>query len=313
VSELVRGEWKRTSTGGPALAYSLRAAATPRAALAVIPGYADYSGRYAATMDVWAERGLTSVAVDLRGHGRSGGARGHVLDFDEYLDDVRELLALMDAKAPAIPRFVFGHSFGALVAVKAVLAGLGGFRAMALSDPYFGLAMDVPPIKILAGKIASRLVPSFGLPSGLSGAQMTTDAATAARYDRDELVFKNVRARWFTETRAAQGEVLARAREVTLPLMMTFGSVDPVAKLETGRQFFDACGSTDKEWETLEGLRHEPLNEPNEGPALAARIGTWLVARALSRSSRPRRARYWQKPNWAPTALIATHVFPPEH
>lgn len=278
MSELVRGEWKRTSTAGPVLSYSLRRSATPRAVMALIPGYADYSARYAKAMDVWAERGLTVVGIDLRGHGRSGGERGHVLRFDEYLDDVRELLAIIDSKAPVLPRVVLGHSFGAVVTLKALLAGLGAFQAVALSNPYLGLAMDVPPLKILAGKIASRIVPSLGLPSGLSGAQMSTDAAAAREYDSDELVFKNVRARWFTETRAAQEEVLARANEMKLPLMITFGGADPVAKLETGRRFFDTCGSTDKKWETLEGLKHEPLNEPTQGPPLAARIGDWLLA-----------------------------------
>lgn len=261
------------------LSYSLRRAATARAAIAIIPGYADYSARYAKAMDVWAEQGLTGVGIDLRGHGRSGGLRGHALRFDEYLDDVRELLAIMESKAPGIPRVLFGHSFGAVVALKSLLAGVGSFQAVALSDPYLGLAMDVPALKILAGKIASRIVPSLGLPSGLSGVQMSTNAQAAREYDADELVFKNVRARWFTETRAAQQEILARARELKLPMMITFGGADPVAKLETGRLFFDTCGATDKKWETLDGLKHEPLNEPDQGPAIAARIGDFLLAR----------------------------------
>lgn len=279
-SDLERGEWKRSGTTGPTLAYTARRASSARAAVAIIPGYADYSQRYARTMEVWAEHGLSSVAIDLRGHGRSGGPPGHVLRFAEYLDDVRELLSILDATAPAIPRVIFGHSFGAVVAIKAVLAGIGAFRAMALSDPYLGLALDVPRIKIAAGQIASRFVPALGLPSGLTGAQMSTNAEAARAYDSDPLIFKNARARWFTETRAAQEEALRRAREITLPLYVTFGGADPVAKLETGRAFFDSYGSTDKKWETLEGLRHEPLNEPEHGPAIAARIADWLAARA---------------------------------
>lgn len=276
---LEAGIWKRRGTPGPALAYAFRKAKTPRGAIAIVPGYADHSLRYAKTMEVWAEHGLTSVAVDLRGHGRAEGARGHTLRFDEYLDDVRELVTMLDAKAPLVPRVLFGHSFGGVVATKAVLAGIGSFRALSLSDPYFGLALDVPGWKVAAGNFASRVLPSLGLPSGLGGAQMTTSAAAAKEYDSDPLIFKNARSRWFTETRSAQDEVLARASEITLPLLVTFGGADPVAKLSTARAFFDKAGSTDKKWETLEGLKHEPLNEPEHGAGIAARIADWLVGR----------------------------------
>lgn len=281
MSDLEQGQWKRTKSDGPTLAYSLRratAAGGARAVVAVIPGYADYSARYARPMAVWAERGLTSVGIDLRGHGRSGGDPGHAMKFDEYLDDVRELLALIDREAPNLPRLLFGHSFGGVVAIKSILAGLGDFRAVALSDPYFALALEVPAVKVFAAQVMSRVVPSFGLPSGLGGAQMTNSAEAARAYDSDPLIFKNARARWYTETRAAQEEVLARAREMKLPLLVTFGGADPVAKLEAAKRFFDQSGSTDKKWETLDGLKHEPLNEPEQGPVIAGRIGDWLAA-----------------------------------
>lgn len=277
-SDLERGEWKRSGTTGPTLAYAARRAKSPRAAVAIIPGYADYSQRYARTMDVWAEHGLSSVAIDLRGHGRSGGPPGHVMRFDEYLDDVRELLSILDAKAPAIPRLVFGHSFGAVVAIKTVLAGIGSFRAMALSDPYLGLALDVPRIKIVAGQIASRFVPALGLPSGLTGAQMSTSAEAARAYDSDPLIFKNARARWFTETTAAQERAFADASRLTMPLYVTFGTADPVASMPAAKKFFDAAGSADKTWDPREGLYHEVLNEPSWKDIVEA-IARWVLAK----------------------------------
>lgn len=275
---LERRTWKRTGPSGPQLSYAVSRAAAPKAAVGIVHGYAEYGERYAPTMALWAERGLTSVCFDLRGHGRSEGTRGHVLSFQEYLDDFRELDAMLDAEAKGLPRLLFAHSFGAVVSLKGLLAGIGSWKALALSEPYLGLALEVPGIKKFAGEVASKLFPSLGLPSGLTGAQMTTSSVAAQAHDTDPLIFGEARARWFTETLAAQAEIEARAREITLPLLLLFATDDPVAKRETARRFFDGCGSADKTWESLEGLRHEPLNEPEHGPRIAARIADFLLA-----------------------------------
>jgi alpha-beta hydrolase superfamily lysophospholipase len=41
----------------------------PAAIVAMIHGYAEHGGRYAHVMDAWAEKGIATVAIDLRGHG----------------------------------------------------------------------------------------------------------------------------------------------------------------------------------------------------------------------------------------------------
>jgi alpha-beta hydrolase superfamily lysophospholipase len=279
VSDLELSDWKRRKTEGPRLHYALCRAEKPRGAVAVVHGYADYAERCARPMKAFAARGLTSVAIDLRGHGRSEGVRGHAMSFNDFIDDFRELVAILDEKAPGLPRVLFAHSFGTPVSIKSILAGVGDFRAVALSQPYLATAFEVPAIKMLAGKIASRLVPAFGLPSGLQGSQMTDDPEEARKYDTDPLIFKNARARWFTETLAAQEEVVRRAGELKMPLLVMFSTNDSIAKDATARAFFDRVASPDKKWESLPGLKHEPLNDPVQGEAIAGRIGDWLASK----------------------------------
>ncbi len=129
--------------------------------------------------------------------------------------------------------------------------------------------------------MASRLTPHLGIPSGLAGKDLTHDAARAADYDRDPLVFKKATARWFTETQRAQADAMARAPELRLPLYETFGECDPVAKLADGRAFFDRAGSTDKAWNERKGAFHEVLNEP-DWRELAISIADWVLARSGS-------------------------------
>jgi alpha-beta hydrolase superfamily lysophospholipase len=148
-----------------------------------------------------------------------------------------------------------------------------------LSAPFFGLALEVPRIKIAAGKLASSIYPKLGLPSGLEGKDLTHDAAKAKSYDVDPLVFRNATARWFTETTVAQQRALAQASRLTMPLYITHGTADKVASMAIAKRFFDTAGSADKTWHPREGLFHEVLNEPS-WKDIVEDIASWTLAHA---------------------------------
>ncbi len=274
---LDEGAVTQRAVPGPALYFT---SAIPegekKAFVGILHGYADHAARYAHVMDAWAAKGIGSVALDMRGHGRATGPRGSCARFDEYLDDAAELARLVSDRARGAPSFLFGHSFGGLVAATSVLESPRSWRGLLLSAPFFGLALAVPGPKLFLGKVASRIAPRLGLPSGLKGADMTHDAAKARAYDEDPLVFKEARARWFVETQRAQERILARAGQLTLPLYMVFGGADKVAKKAAGKAFFDSAASRDKTWDERDGLFHEVLNEP-EWTDIAARLAEWMV------------------------------------
>lgn len=262
---------------GPALHYLSSLPEAPRAIVGMLHGYADHAARYAHVQAAWAERGIASVALDLRGHGRADGRRGYCSRFDEFLDDTRELERLVRDRAGSAPRFLFGHSFGGLVAANAVLADPKAWSGLVLSSPYFGLALKVPGAKVFAARLASVVLPTLALPSGLVGKDLTHDLARARLYDEDPLVFKKATSRWFVESQRAQEKALASAQALTLPVYVLFGEADPIASLAAGKAFYERAGSSDKTFDARPGLLHETLNEP-EWPAIAAAIADWLLA-----------------------------------
>ena len=194
-------------------------------------------------------------------------------------------MPLVDGRAKGAPKLLFGHSFGGLVATMSVLDGGddgAAWKGLVLSAPFFGLGLEVPRIKIMAGKVASKVYPKLGLPSGLEGKDMTHDEAKAKGYDSDPLIFKNATARWFTEATAAQQRALSSAPRLAMPLYMTFGTADKVASFAAGKRFFDAAGSSDKTWDPREGLFHEVLNEPS-WKDIVENIARWVLARTSAK------------------------------
>ena len=274
-----KGPVRDRAIPGPALYKITVMPDEAKAVVGVLHGYADYGERYLPLMRAWAEVGIGSVAVDMRGHGHAEGARGYCDRFDEFLDDATELLRLTSDAAQGAPRFLLGHSFGGLVAASRMLRDASDVRGLLLSNPYFELALDVGAPKLFAAKVASRVYPKLALPSGLAGKDLTHDKVIAAKYDADPLVFKKATARWFVESTKAQQRLFADAPRLAMPLYSLIGASDPVASPKGGRRFHESAGSQDKTLDQREGLLHEVLNEP-EWPSMAKAMGDWILERS---------------------------------
>lgn len=273
------GTLARAETKGPALYFHVTTPTQPKVVVGLLHGYADHGARYAHVADEWADDGIATVAIDMRGHGRAEGRRGHCERFGEFLDDGAELAHLVRGRFPALPPVLFGHSFGGLVASSMVIARPSPWRALALSGPYFDTAKPVPAAKRFAGKLATRIAPALAIPTGLAGKDCTHDAVRARAYDEDPLVFKTATARWFSETQAAQAAAIARAPSLTMPVLVVIGLADPIVSVPRARAFFDAVGSKDKTWDGREGLFHEVLNEVEWRP-VAETFARWILAHA---------------------------------
>jgi lysophospholipase len=256
------------------------AVADPRAEILLLHGYGEHAGRYEWTAERWNAEGLAVTTVDLRGHGKSAGDRGRIHRFEEYHLDAQALLDHVRAVGSSAPMFLFGHSMGALLALHWLLhRGVHGFRGLALSSPYLGLAVELPTWKRMAGEVLSLAAPTLGLDSGLEGTKVAKDPEIARWYDQDPLNFSQANTRWFTEANRAQREVLADAHQIRIPVLLLYGGEDVVADPEAADRL--AQHLTNVESQRMVGLYHEILNEPEPTRSeVAHRYAAWFLAHA---------------------------------
>lgn len=282
------------SRDGTSLAGRKWRAGAPRAVVALVHGYADHSGRYAHVAEFLGEAGVSVVAVDLRGHGASAGKRGHVASFDEYLDDVDALLAEAGreaargagggieggagASAAPVPVFLVGHSMGGLVSLLYAMRRGGDFRGLAVSSPFLGVGIPVPPVKAALGRVMSAAWPSLAMGSGINPRNLSHDPEVARAYADDPLVFKTATARWFTEALAAIDEVRRRAGELRKPCLILQAGEDRLCDPKASGPVFEAMGADDKTFIDYPGLYHEIFNETERERPLGDLRG-WIEAR----------------------------------
>lgn len=251
----------------------------PRGHVAVVHGYGDHIGRYAAFLDHLAAAGWAAHGFDYRGHGRSDGRRGFCVAFDEFHEDLAVFLDAVREAAGATPLFVWCHSHGGLItATYAEDRGLPGVRGVVFSAPWFGLGTPPPAIKLLAARLVGKIVPHFPFDTGLTMSQLSRDPSWQDTTRMDPLYGRTAPPGWFFRAIEAQNRAIENAARFTLPLVVFHGTADEIASIAHARQFVAAAGSVDKTFVAQEGYVHELLPDQG-GERVRDEMVAWMSAR----------------------------------
>ncbi|MCP5149210.1 MAG: lysophospholipase [Ectothiorhodospiraceae bacterium] len=237
---------------------------TPRAAVLVVHGYSDHGGQYAHVLEQLQANGFTAAAGDLRGHGESGGRRGFVARFGDYLHDLDAMLAELRAQHPEsgeLPVFLLGHSLGGLVSAAYARSRPRVLTGLVLAAPFARLKYPVPAWKQRLAQVVSGALPGFGLPSGVPSELLSHDPSWVRRFETDPLAFARANARWFAETIAAQG-AMAEARVAgAMPTLLLLAGDDRIVCNAAARTLHAALTSDPEAVREYPGLYHALFHE----------------------------------------------------
>ena len=247
----------------------------PAGVVCLMHGFGEHSARYHHVASVFARSGYATIAIDARGHGRSGGPRGHVDDWAQYPRDLDLMFGEADKRWPGIEPVVFGHSNGGLIALHHALMSGGRGVAYAVTSPFCGFKIKVPFAKALAGHALSRVWPTLALPTDLDPSAICFDKGIVDQYANDPLVLGVASTRWFTETKKAQAELQERARDITAPVLFLVSGIDEMVDPRASEEIYHRLGSKDREFDSFTDMKHEVLNEQGWEP-LAQRIVAWF-------------------------------------
>jgi len=241
---------------------------------AVVHGLGEHAGRYAAFADAMAQRGFGAYAVDLRGHGKSSGQRGHVDAWSQWSDDISAFVQTV-AAASGQEIVPIGHSFGGAALLSTVLAGkLPNTRRFIVSSPALRLRVKVPAWKSSLASVASTLVPRLAMDNEVNPGSVSRIPEVVEAYRADPLVHSRISSRLYAEWANAATENLEQASEIEIPFLVLAGSADPL---------IDPAGSEELHRRTpktstlnmLDGRYHEPFNDLGSDEVFNS-IAEWL-------------------------------------
>ncbi len=108
-------------------------------------GVAEHSGRYAHVAQSLVDAGYTVVGFDLRGHGKSSGKRNYINSFQDYLNDLQDVMDRTTKNYPKLPLFLFGHSMGGGILALFTIERKPDVRGILLSAASVKVSDDISP------------------------------------------------------------------------------------------------------------------------------------------------------------------------
>jgi acylglycerol lipase len=256
----VAGMGSLKSADGTKLAYRAWPKSGADTTFAVVHGLGEHSGRYARFAEAMAKHGMSTYALDLRGHGESEGQRGHVDSWSQWTDDVSAFVSHVQnlVGADAVP---LGHSFGGAALLSTVLAGkLPNSKRFAVSSPALKLRLQTPAWKTAVAPFASKVVPRLAMDNEVDPATVSRIPEVVAAYRDDPLVHSRISSRMYTEWQNATADILGRAGQIKIPFLILAGTADPLIDPEGSRRLHELAPSL-SELHLLEGRYHEPFND----------------------------------------------------
>lgn len=237
--------------------------ASPSGMIVIIHGQGEHSGRYVHVGKFFAEAGLTAVAPDLRGHGKSQGRPGVISHYSDLAADVIRFV-----RDRALQRcFLFGHSLGGQLVLWIARQKLVEVNGVVASAPWLRLAEPPPAWLVSFAETVNRWVPSWRFPTGISDQKISRDKAHLDSLEDLDLVHRFITARMYFEAEKAAGSLLA-STAIEMPVLLAHGDDDDVTSLQATREFFQQLQAPSKTLRIYPGFRHELHNEPERARVL---------------------------------------------
>jgi alpha-beta hydrolase superfamily lysophospholipase len=250
----------------------------PRALIIALHGVGGHAGDMKNVGEYLADKGIAVFAPDQRGFGRYPGTKGHVMSFEEYVEDIQNLV--MQVKDTYLNKitYLFGASMGGLNAIRYVLKYPKTVDGLLLQSPAVSHNLEMGVGKRFAGSILSALNVKRYVESGFAYSEASRDPENVMKLENDPLRFNMVTPRFGMEVLKASKDALQSASNIVMPVILQQAGADNLVFPEKSKEFFDNLSSKDKTWYLYDGLYHRLHEEPEKDRVLGDLYG-WLDKR----------------------------------
>lgn len=240
----------------------------------LLHGMGEHFGRFKHVADFFSTIGYATVGVDHRGHGSSGGKKGHTPSYDQLMNDIDSLMNKTKEMFPGNPIVLYGHSMGANLAANYALRKKPSLKGLILTAPYFRLAFNPPAWKVKLARISAAIIPTLTQSTGLEVEAISRDPKVVESYKADPLVHDKITAAFFVNVHSAGPYAIWHAHELSTKTLAMHGTADRLTSSK-GTEEFANKNPQQVELKLWYGFYHEIHNEP-EKQQVFQYIDNWL-------------------------------------
>ena len=249
----------------------------PKALLSLIHGLGEHTGRYLHVGKSMTDAGYALVGFDLRGHGKSGGARGHFPSLNAVIQDIRQFSKFLVQRYPDIPHFLYGHSLGGLLSLSYALQYPAGLNGVIITGAALRSSLQEQKNKIAMVNLLGSLLPKVTVPSGLDATTISRDGDVVKKYINDPLVHDKTSLGLGKAALKAIEQCFTHGKKFIPPLLIMHGTDDKLTYPRGSEDFAKLVTETNKDvtLKLWDGLYHEIHNEPQKAEVFKVMI-EWI-------------------------------------
>jgi alpha-beta hydrolase superfamily lysophospholipase len=240
----------------------------------IVHGLGEHGGRYQHLAAWFVPRGASVYAMDHRGHGRSGGQRGHAPSLKALLDDI-DIVIMRARRESGGPVVLIGHSFGGLLAIAYALDHPDRIDRAIISAPALVARVKVPAWKRVLARVLPRIAPKASFANEIDPNVLSHDPSIGTTYTSDPLVHNQITAGMYGDTIARGDEFILRAPELRVPFLLLHGADDQIVDPLGSQRFFAGAKAPGQDFHLYPGFYHEIFNEV-EQERVFQDIESWL-------------------------------------
>ena len=250
-------------------------ASTARTPLVIVHGIGEHSGRYEHVALRFLASGYNVHLLDLPGHGRSPGPRGH-LDLARTIEWLHEFVVYVSDEHAGARPVLLAHSMGGLIATCYAAAHQEAIRALVLSSPLWGFTVRVTWWKRALARALRHVWPSLTLRRPRAGGEaLSHDPDVVRRFHADPLVHLCASVQLYMDICDAIDALPAVLRRLTLPVLILQAGADLLASPAAVHERFPLIASPHKGLIVYDGFYHEVFNEVDKETVFRD-VLTWL-------------------------------------
>ncbi len=231
-----------------------------------IHGFAAHGEYYVQVADQMISSGISTYSLDLKHHGRSSGARGHVESLQELINQINEFILCLKNIHENVPIFLMGLSMGGCITANYTLMFPGSVSGIILMAPAVKRSL-----KLTANDILSLPVMAFRylfqkrkpIVDITKRQGVGTRNPLRSQYDEnDEYRMKTVSLNYLLQVNKFVKKAFKGASKIICPVLIMQGTDDQLVSRDGVREFFNNLTVKDKKLIVLDGAYHCLYSDP---------------------------------------------------
>jgi alpha-beta hydrolase superfamily lysophospholipase len=175
--------------------------------------------------------------MDLHGHGRSEGKRGHIKSLEILLDDIDMLFQKSDELFPGYKKILYGHSMGGTLVLNHIIRRNLQVDAVIVTSPWLKLFNEPAPFVIRITGYLKKVLPSLTISNQLKAEQISHDPEVVRDYDRDPLNHDRISLKMFHEIYQAGYHALRNLNKINCPFLIMHGTTDTITSPKASEDY----------------------------------------------------------------------------